>query len=330
MPTLEITTKLGCSLACRFCPQDRLVKAYPLGDSRELSLDEFKLVVAKLPAQVRVDFSGMAEPWLNPNATAMAVHAFELGRKVAIYTTLQGLPVDQAVMLIERFGSRISWETPWVIHLPDRHGNMTGWKPSAAYLATLARFVTLRRERAPPGLMFMTMSPDGDVADALRPILAERLDPFVGISRAENLDRAEFSPGHLVRQVRHDTALLCGSTPFFDHNTMLPNGDVVLCCMDYARRHVLGNLFRQSYAELFVGAEMAAVRARAMAIDDGALICRHCHNAVCLTQGNGTHWRVQGDAMWTPPPPVPPLPTESPPQGVRIGLRGLVRRLWFL
>jgi hypothetical protein len=82
---------------------------------------------------------------------------------------------------------------------------------------------------------------------------------------------------------------------------MLPNGDVVLCCMDYSRRHVLGNLFRQGYAELFAGAGMAAVRARAMTIDDGALICRRCHNAVCLSQSDGTHWRLQGDAMWAAP-----------------------------
>jgi hypothetical protein len=301
MPTLEITTKLGCSLACRFCSQDRLVKSYPRGESRELSLDEFRLVLAKLPAHVRVDFSGMAEPWLNPHATAMVVHAFELGRKVAIYTTLQGMPADDAAMLIERFSDRIGWETPWVIHLPDRHGNMTGWKPSSAYHATLARFIALRRERAPPGLMFMTMSPDGEAADALRPLLEARLDRFVGISRVENLDRSEFSPGELLRQVRHEQALLCGSTPFFDHNAMLPNGDVVLCCMDYSRRHVLGNLFRQGYAELFAGAGMAAVRARAMTIDDGALICRRCHNAVCLSQSDGTHWRLQGDAMWAAP-----------------------------
>jgi hypothetical protein len=207
MPTLEITTKLGFSLACRFCPQDRLVKSYPRGESRELSLDEFRLVVGKLPPHVRVDFSGMAEPWLNPHATAMVVHAFEHGRKVAIYTTLQGMPANDAAMLIERFSDRIAWETPWVIHLPDRHGNMTGWKPSAAYQATLARFVALRRERAPPGLMFMTMSPDGEPADALRPMLDERLDGFVGISRVENLDRSEFSPGELLRQVRHERAV---------------------------------------------------------------------------------------------------------------------------
>jgi radical SAM superfamily enzyme YgiQ (UPF0313 family) len=62
VPTLEITTKLGCSLACRFCPQDRLVKSYPTGAVRLMSLDEFRVVADKLPPRVRIDFSGMAEP----------------------------------------------------------------------------------------------------------------------------------------------------------------------------------------------------------------------------------------------------------------------------
>jgi hypothetical protein len=298
VPTLEITTRLGCSLACRFCPQDRLVKSYPPQAARTLSLAEFKLVAGKLPARVRIDFSGMAEPWLNRDATAMVAHAFELGRSVAIYSTLQGMSPRDADMLIERYADRITWEAPWVIHLPDRQGNMAGWKPSRAYLDTLSRFVALRRERAPAGLSFMTMSPDGEVAPALRPVFGETLDSFVAVSRAENLDRSQFTPGALLRPVRHETALLCGSTPFFDHNTMLPNGDVVLCCMDYSRRHVLGNLFRQSYADLFSGAAMAAVRLRAMCADDADLLCRRCHHAVRLTQGQGTHWQLQQDTMW--------------------------------
>ena len=299
MPTLEITTTLGCSLACRFCPQGRLVKSYPSSESRSLTLSEFKHVVEKLPVQVRVDFAGMAEPWLNAEATAMVDHAFQMGRKVAIYTTLQGMTPRDAALLTERYADRIAPEMPWVIHLPDREGNMTGWRPHADYLKTLALFVALKRERAPPGLSFMTMDAQGRVAEALRPVIGETLGPFVGVSRVENLDRHDFSPGALLDPVRHSGALLCGSSPFFDHNTMLPNGDVVLCCMDYSRRHVLGNLIRQTYAELFTGAEMSRVRARAMGVDDADLICRVCSNAACLSQGEGTHWQLQRSAYWT-------------------------------
>ena len=152
MPTLEITTRIGCALACRFCPQDRLVKSFPKGEPRDLTLDGFRGVLDKLPAHVRIDFSGMAEPWLNPAATAMAAYAFGQGRRVALYTTLQGMTPDDAAELIARFGDRITPETPWVIHLPDGDGQMTGWRPSEAYRATLQRFLAFAPRTAAFGL----------------------------------------------------------------------------------------------------------------------------------------------------------------------------------
>ncbi|WFU14374.1 SPASM domain-containing protein [Bradyrhizobium sp. CB3481] len=36
-------------------------------------------------------------------------------------------------------------------------------------------------------------------------------------------------------------------------NVLLPNGDVALCCMDFERRHVFGNLLRDEYEDLFKG-----------------------------------------------------------------------------
>lgn len=303
MPTLEITTHLGCSLACRFCPQDRLVKSYPKGSSRSLGLTDFIQLVAKLPRHIRIDFSGMAEPWLNPEATGMVTHAFDQQRMVAIYTTLQGLSPDDAAMLIDRFAERITPETPWVIHLPDAEGNMTGWKPSPVYRATLRRMIEFHRsDRAPAGLSFMTMSANGIVAEPIRDLMPEPLAPFQGISRAENLNRDEFSPAALLRPIQHDRAVLCRSTPYFDHNTMLPNGDVLLCCMDYGRSQVLGNLLRQTWEEIHGGLAMGAIRLQAMTpAGSDNLLCRRCHNAASLSQRGETHWHLTDTTMWTDP-----------------------------
>src|SRR4051794_9806649 len=189
MPTLEITTHLGCAMACRFCPQDRLAKSYPKGEARDLTLQGFRNVLDRLPAHVRIDFSGMAEPWLNPQATSIAVAAFECDRSVAVYTTLQGMHPDDATLLIGRFGERITPETPWVIHLPDGDGHMTGWPPTETYRETLRRFLAFQAADHPAGFAFMTMSADGAVAPALRDLVPGRLPPFEGISRAETLDR---------------------------------------------------------------------------------------------------------------------------------------------
>jgi hypothetical protein len=36
-----------------------------------------------------------------------------------------------------------------------------------------------------------------------------------------------------------------------NHNVLLPNGDVLLYCMDYGMKHILGNLLSVDYASLF-------------------------------------------------------------------------------
>lgn len=60
-----------------------------------------------------------------------------------------------------------------------------------------------------------------------------------------------------------------------DRNVLLPDGRVLLCCMDYGMRHVLGSLWESSYHQLLRGAEARRVRA---AMDDESLpvLCRHC------------------------------------------------------
>jgi hypothetical protein len=62
-----------------------------------------------------------------------------------------------------------------------------------------------------------------------------------------------------------------------DHNVLMPNGDVVLCCMDYGMKHVLGNLETDSYESLFK-TEWNIVRD---GLDDESrdILCRHCELA---------------------------------------------------
>ena len=61
-----------------------------------------------------------------------------------------------------------------------------------------------------------------------------------------------------------------------DHNVMLPNGDVLMCCMDYGYTGLFGNLFTQSYEEIQNSEAAIAMR---RTLDEGESICRHCANA---------------------------------------------------
>lgn len=57
----------------------------------------------------------------------------------------------------------------------------------------------------------------------------------------------------------------------FNHNVLLPNGDVYICCMDYGLKHKIGNLFITDYDSLD----------RSILVDmsnkeESDIICRHC------------------------------------------------------
>lgn len=64
---------------------------------------------------------------------------------------------------------------------------------------------------------------------------------------------------------------------------MLPNGDVVLCCMDYNLKHVIGNLLTQTYKQVMEGEKLAEI----IKINetDGfskCSICKACENVTEL------------------------------------------------
>ena len=93
---LEITTKIGCKCNCLYCPQDLLIKNYynrnlnPIPD-KAMTIETFKICISKVPKDTRIDFSGMAEPWLNADCTDMVLYTHKMGFPIAVYSTLIGM-----------------------------------------------------------------------------------------------------------------------------------------------------------------------------------------------------------------------------------------------
>ena len=71
---IEITTVIGCSLNCRYCPQTVLKEAYFHGEStfsgkrRPATMDlvSYEYLLDKIPTDYDIHFSGMSEAWINP------------------------------------------------------------------------------------------------------------------------------------------------------------------------------------------------------------------------------------------------------------------------
>ena len=289
MPSLEFTLMVGCPLKCTFCPQDALRGQYGKND-KYFSLENFKAVLGKVPKHVRIDFSGMAEPWANPDATAMLRHALEAGYSMAIYSTLYGMEAEDGEAVTDLIRTHAAQLEVMCLHLPDRNGNMRGWKHSAVYEANLVGFIRLGLSGILPRFEVMTMDAGGKPHQDLDH-LGIQLGAWVGHTRAGNVGAAEV-PGQAILDMpeRHG-AVTCGFTPFYDQNVCLPNGDVVLCCMDYSLQHKIGNLLEQDYYEMYASGGLSRLIAENMnpAFSRKSL-CKTCDRAKSYSVGPVKHF----------------------------------------
>lgn len=286
MATLEITTMIGCPLKCTFCPQTGLKEAYAntnesnIKDIKYLTFENFRKILAKVPKHVRIDFSGMAEPWANPECTDMLRHALESGFSVAIFTTLYDMTekdCDLVLSLMEKYRNQVEM---LYLHLPDSNGNMRGWKHFQEWENILVKFIAFGKENIIKRFRMMTMDGSGKVHSSLKH-LNINLRSWSGHSRAGSLDpNAIKDQSFYTSQPRHEGQVFCSATPFYDHNVLLPNGDIVLCCMDYNLKHIIGNLLEQNYYELFLGDTLNNIRAENMKPGySDCSICKSCDAA---------------------------------------------------
>ncbi len=283
MPTLEFTLMVGCPLKCTFCPQDQLRGLYGK-NTKYMSLDDFKTIVAKVPNHVRIDFSGMAEPWANPDATAMLRHVLELGFNVAIYTTLYDMSAEDGPIVIDLLRRHAAQVEVVCLHLPDRQANMRGWRYRPEYEANLRDFLALGESGVLGHFEAMTMDANGQVHQDLDHMNIQ-LRTWQGHTRAGNVAQDAVGQQAISAAPEHHGAVSCSFTPFYDQNVCLPNGDVVLCCMDYSLKHKVGNLLEQSYYDMFAGPGLSRLAAENM-------MPRFSHDSLCKTCHRATVHRV--------------------------------------
>jgi hypothetical protein len=257
-PALEITTNIGCPVACVYCPQPVLLAAYKKRSSvYTMSFECFKTCVDKVPAEVAIDFSGMSEGWKNPECTRMVQYASERGHRVRIHTTLSGMRKEDVTML-----STLPLEA-FRVHLPSNN-YFEKITVDARYLEVLENVASLI-----PAARFVCFGKrtNLDAVKLLRKYPTAEIRMASASNRADN--RCSEKPLFCMRK----GAMTCANNARY--NILLPNGDVILCCMDYGLKNVLGNLLSMNYAELFQGQVFQKI---CVGFKDPSLetLCRSC------------------------------------------------------
>lgn len=263
---LEITTQIGCSNVCGYCPQDKLIAAYSKKSKvRRMSFDAFKECIDKLPDSVNIHFSGMSEPWLNPDCTKMLLYAHQRGHQVRVFTTLVGMTLED-FETIESVPLASFW-----VHLPSVQWS-SKIRITEDYLKLLERVASSTVINASFGTC------QGEAFPVIKLILGyhqKKIIRYPLTTRAGNI----FVNGVRFPE-REDKVLGCNRD--LRQNVLLPNGDVLLCCMDYGMRHVLGNLLAQDYEDLYKGEEFLKVE-RGACRDSADILCKTCEYAIKKT-----------------------------------------------
>ena len=95
--SIEVTTRVGCSNVCEYCPQSTLIKRYRerIGKDKDtmMSLDTFEQCISTMPTDIGLNFTGYVEPFLNPDCTDMIIHSFKKGHELLLNTTLMGMTI---------------------------------------------------------------------------------------------------------------------------------------------------------------------------------------------------------------------------------------------
>ncbi len=253
---MEITTKVGCSNFCSYCPQKKLITSYSkLSNVFLMSFDTFKTCIDKIPLDEGIWFCGMCEPFLNPECTKMILYAYQRGHKVSVFTTLVGLSLSDVDLL-----ERISFHE-FKVHLPSAEG-LEKIIVDEKYLKILEMILE-------GNICAYFLTHAENVNSKVLPLLKKR---NIEIHRAglntragniENFPKPRKKMG-IIRCVRN-----------LHSNILLPNGDVILCCMDFGLQHILGNLLYSDYNSLYGGKEFLKIQ-RGLWYIFSDILCRHC------------------------------------------------------
>lgn len=265
--TIEITTRIGCSVNCKFCPQELLLEHYFLNDKKRenvMSLEIFEKCLNKMPENCNVVFCGMAEPFLNPDCGDMIRMASASGRVVNLYTTLCGLTKDKWEKICD---IPVDFVT---LHVADKY-NYAHIPLTKEYFEVLEAIINYTKADGKPyvNMCNAQAEPEERVAQICKgkyEVLTSLLD------RAGNL-----ADDKLISRKKIDGKITCGMCGSeLNHNILLPDGTMILCCMDYGMKHVLGNLYEESYEEIIHGNEITMIKRQMNEQCGEDILCRKC------------------------------------------------------
>jgi len=266
--TLEFSLFTGCSVNCSYCPHSTLHKA---SSEKYMSLETFKLILDKIPREVGLVFAGFCDPLQYDKLTEVIEYSFSKGHRLNIATTL---PEDYPEN-IELFFNEKYWAGR-CLHLRDEF--MSYKTNSEQYYNNVDRFFSQMKQQ---------YSSNNIIVDNrfsfLGKVIDSRLKELIEKNNLKHLYEVCIPHTRIDAPIKYDSPrqnkglsgkIYC-SVGLYRRQMITPDGDVVLCCMDVKKQHVLGNLLTGSYEDIY-NSENYNKFLRGFNNEADSIICRDC------------------------------------------------------
>jgi len=267
-PKLEITAQIGCAINCKYCPQKMLINSYYQSDKDRLqtmSFDNYKECLLHIPKNTLISFSGFVEPFFHPNAVEMMTYANEQGFNLELFTTFMGLKFEDYLKIREIPFKQV------VLHTPDikKYANIC---MTDEYNLILNDALNYTRQDGLP--LIDSANCQSEPSYEFLELANDRIQVISAlIDRAGNLEGDNLkSSGYLKGKI------VCNRSKDFNHWVLLPDGTVVLCCMDFGLKHPIGNLLSNTYEEIMNSAAYIELR-NGLNDEMSDALCRKCSSA---------------------------------------------------
>lgn len=262
----EISLFVGCPINCNYCPQ---IELYKKCSDKYISFEDYKKFISTVPKKgMYLVFAGFCDPLLYDDLENVIKYTYDEGYNMLLATALPTKNKKNVELFLDEkyFKGR-------TVHLKDSSMNKAFFDDS--YYEYLDRYLqqvhnqqdknkeykfSFLGEELEPRIMDLLIK--NNLQDRFKKIIPfQRIDAPV---KSEKILKPDYKCGRLY----------C-SENFYKKQMLVPGGDVVMCCMDVQKKHVLGNLHNTSYEDIYKSEEYKKIM-RGFNDDTIDTICRRC------------------------------------------------------
>lgn len=160
-----------------------------------------------------------------------------------------------------------------VLHVADKF-KMANIDVTGDYYDKVKLMVNAQKKN---GERFVNMcNSQAEPYDEIKQLVQGKYEVFTEMTnRAGNLTDEKL----IHNEIKHGK-LACGNQgKELNSNVLLPDGTVVLCCMDYGLKHILGNIYNDSFYEIMNGKTKCCILEGMQGDESIDILCRNCSYA---------------------------------------------------